>query len=84
MKVTSQTYLKYGLLICFLLISAGLIVYDTMVTKPARTCEEAGDWYNHDLRRCFVKVDITTYTGRERPNIPTPQREGTQSSSARP
>ncbi|MBV9994650.1 MAG: hypothetical protein JO127_05495 [Caulobacteraceae bacterium] len=61
-RIFSRVQLAY--LAVFLLICAGLYVYEAMYVWPAQRCEADGAWWNARDRECDTPIQIWRITGK--------------------
>ena len=73
-----QFQVKIGFLIAFFFIASGMWYYQLTYVRPARDCEENGQWWYKPGRQCLTPVRITDITGRhmDDPDLTGPGRQG--------
>ncbi|HET9161102.1 MAG TPA: hypothetical protein VFN88_10870 [Caulobacteraceae bacterium] len=70
-----QFQVKLFFLVAFFFIAGGLWWYQLTYVRPAKECEENGNWWYKPERLCATPVRITDLTGRhmDDPDLTTEQ-----------
>jgi len=55
---------QLGFVAAFVVIFAGLLIYQAYYIWPAQRCEAHGDWWDEKDKVCAVPVPISMFTGR--------------------
>ena len=56
--------LKYYFVAAFLVLSAGVTIYEWAYAIPFKKCEAAQGWWSQKYMKCFQPIDLSTLTGR--------------------
>ncbi len=56
--------LKYYFIAAFLVLSAGVTIYEWVYAIPFKKCEATQGWWSSKYMKCFQPIDLSTLTGR--------------------